>query len=159
MFRPILLRALRRVRKRQGPGGRPPYDPVLKFKMLVLQALHGLSLAQTSYLVRDRLSWMRFCGLGPGDAVPDENTLWDFCEMLIAAGALEKLFERLNAAIADAGYLAMGGQIVDASIVEAPKQRNTKEEQADIKAGRIPEEWQDKPHKLRQKDCEARWTL
>ena len=74
MFRPILLRALRRGRKRRGPGGRPPYDPVLKFKMLVLQALHGLSLAQTSYLVRDRLSWMRFCGLGPGDAVPDENT-------------------------------------------------------------------------------------
>ncbi len=159
MFRPILLRALRRGRKRRGPGGRPPYDPVLKFKMLVLQALHGLSLAQTSYLVRDRLSWMRFCGLGPGDAVPDENTLWDFRETLIAAGALEKLFERLNAAIERAGYLAMGGQIVDASIVEAPKQRNTEEEKADIKAGRIPQEWQDKPHKLRQKDCDARWTL
>ncbi len=107
--------------------------------MLVLQALHGLSLARTSYLVRDRLSWMRFCGLGPGDAVPDENTLWDFREALIAAGALEKLFERLNAAIERAGYLAMGGQIVDASIVEAPKQRNTKEEKADIKAGRVPE--------------------
>ncbi len=159
MFRPILLRALRRGRKRRGPGGRPPYDPVLKFKMLVLQALHGLSLAQTSYLVRDRLSWMRFCGLGPGDAVPDENTLWDFRETLIAAGALEKLFERLNAAIEQAGYPAMGGQIVDASIVEAPKQRNTKEERADIKAGRVPKAWQDKPHKLRQKDMDARWTL
>ena len=159
MFRPILLRALRRVRKRRGPGGRPPYDPVLKFKMLVLQALHGLSLAQTSYLVRDRLSWMRFCGLGPGDAVPDENTLWDFRETLIAAGALEKLFERLNAAIEQAGYLAMGGQIVDASIVEAPKQRNTKDEKAAIKAGRIPQAWKDKPHKLQQKDHDARWTL
>ena len=55
-------------------GGRPGFDPVLKFRMLVLQAMHGLSLEQTEYLVSDRLSWMRFCGLGPGDAVPDANT-------------------------------------------------------------------------------------
>ena len=83
----------------------------------------------------------------------------DFREALIAAGALEKLFERLNAAIEQAGYLAMGGQIVDASIVEAPKQRNTKEEKAEIKTGRVPRAWLDKPHKLRQKDMDARWTL
>jgi len=157
MFRPILLRALRRSRR--GPGGRPPYDPVLKFKMLVLQALHGLSLAQTSYLVRDRLSWMRFCGLGPGDAVPDENTLWDFREALIAAKALDKLFARLNEAISAAGFLPMGGQIVDATLVAAPKQRNTDDEKADIKAGRTPREWKDKPAKLRQKDRDARWTV
>ncbi len=157
MFRPILLRALRRSRR--GPGGRPPYDPVLKFKMLVLQALHGLSLAQTSYLVRDRLSWMRFCGLGPGDAAPDENTLWDFREALIAAKALEKLFARLNEAISAAGFLPMGGQIVDATLVAAPKQRNTDDEKADIKAGRTPREWKDKPAKLRQKDTDARWTV
>ena len=127
--------------------------------MLVCRRCHGLSLAQTLYLVRDRLSWMQFCGLGPGDAIPDENTLWDFRETLIAAGALEKLFDRLNAAIERAGYLAMGGQIVDASIVEAPKQRNTREEKAGIKAGRVPKTWKDKPHKLRQKDIDARWTL
>jgi len=81
--------------------------------------------------------------------------LGDFRETLIAAGALEKLFERLNAAIEQAGYLAMGGQIVDASIVEAPKQRNTKEEKADIKTGRVPKARQDKPHKLRQKEMDA----
>ena len=57
-------------------GGRPPFDAVLKFRMLVLQAMHGLSLAQTEYLAADRLSWMRFCRLGPGDAVPDASTLW-----------------------------------------------------------------------------------
>lgn len=62
-------------------GGRPGFDPVLKFRMLVLQAMHGLSLAQTGYLLRDRLSWMRFCGLGPGDAVPDANTLFSRCAM------------------------------------------------------------------------------
>ncbi len=74
IFRPVLTKALRRCDLSK--GGRPGFDPVLKFKMLVLQALHGLSLSQTSYMVRDRLSWMRFCGLGPGDTVPDENTLW-----------------------------------------------------------------------------------
>ena len=158
MFRPILLRALR-CGKPRGPGGRPPYDPVLKFKMLVLQALYGLSLAQTSYLVRDRLSWIRFCSLGPGDAVPDENTLWDFREALIRAKALEKLFTCLDTAITEAGYLPMDGQIVDATLVAAPKQRNTDAEKADIKAGRIPKEWKDKPHKLRQKDRDARWTV
>ena len=64
--------------------------------MLVLGAMHGLSLQQTDYLVRNRLSWMRFCGLGPGDTVPDANTLWDFREALIAAKALHDLFARLD---------------------------------------------------------------
>src|SRR6056297_1203040 len=94
-------------------GGRPAFDPVLKFRMLVLQAMHGLSLAQTEYLVADRLSWMRFCRLGPGDAVPDANTLWDFREALIAADALDPLFARLDRAITEGGYLPMAGQIVD----------------------------------------------
>jgi hypothetical protein len=89
MFRPALRKALGRCSG--GKGGRPGFDPVLKFKMLVLQALHGLSLAQTNYMVRDRLSWMRFCGLGPGDSVPDANTLWDFREALIAARAHEAM--------------------------------------------------------------------
>ena len=76
MFRPLLQKVFGRADPSK--GGRPGFDVVLKFRMLVLQALHGLSLQQTDYLVRDRLSWMRFCGLGPGDAVPDANTLWDF---------------------------------------------------------------------------------
>ena len=53
----------------------------------------------------------------------------------------------------------MGGQIIDASIVAAPKQRNTDGEKRDIKEGRIPEGWKDKPAKLAQKDRDARWTV
>jgi hypothetical protein len=53
----------------------------------------------------------------------------------------------------------MGGQIVDATIVAAPKQRNTEAERAAIKAGQIPEGWAEKPAKLRQKDRDARWTV
>ena len=147
------------VRERS-KGGRPPFDPVLKFRMLVLQAMHGLSLAQTEFLVADRLSWMRFCGLGPGDAVPDANTLWDFREALIAAGALDALFARLDRAITEAGYLPMAGQIVDATLVAAPRQRNTDAEKTRIKAGeKAADIWPDKPAKARQKDTDARWTM
>ena len=157
MFRPVLVRAL----KRSDPskGGRPGFDAVLKFKMLVLQTMHGLSLEQTEFLVRDRLSWMRFCGLGLGDKVPDANTLWDFREALIAAKALERLFVRLEQAISKAGYISMGGQIIDATLVAAPKQRNRHDEKDAIKAGCVPEDWRDKPAKLRQKDRDARWTV
>jgi len=171
IFRPVLAKAL----KRSDPsrGGRPGFDPVLKFKMLVLQTMHGLSLEQTEFLVRDRLSWMRFCGLGLGGAVPDANTLWGEedqktvwgtvfptnREALIAAKALERLFARLDRAINKAGYTPMGGQIVDATLVAAPKQRNRQDEKDAIKAGRIPQDWQDKPAKLRQKDRDARWTV
>ena len=120
-----------------------------------LQALHSLSLTQTEYLVADRLSWMRFCRLGPGDAVPDANTLWDFREALIASGALERLFSRLDEAITAAGYLPMAGQIVDATLVSAPRQRNTDEEKARIKAGeKAAQIWPDKPARARQKDTD-----
>ena len=89
---------------------------------------------------------MRFCGLGPGDAVPDANTLWDFREALIAAGALGALFTRLDAAITGADYLPMAGQIEDATLVAAPRQRNTEAEKARIKAGeKAASIWPDKP--------------
>lgn len=144
----------------RGKGGRPAFDPVLKFRMLVLQAMHGLSLAQAEYLVADRLRWMRFCRLGPGDAVPDANTLWDFREALIAAGALERLFARLDRAITEAGYLPMAGQIVDATLVAAPRQRNTEAEKARITAGEKARDiWPDTPARARQKDTDARWTV
>jgi transposase, IS5 family len=129
------------------------------FKVLLLQAMHALSDERCEYLVKDRLSFMRFLGLGLADAVPDANTIWTFREALKRAGAVDALFARFDAALRDAGYLAMGGQIVDASIVAAPKQRNTETEKAAIKAGRVPEGWSEKPAKLRQKDRDARWTV
>lgn len=103
---------------------------------------------------------MRFCGLSIADPVPDANTLWDFREALIAAGAFEKLFERLDQAIKDAGFVPMGGQIIDASLVAAPRQRNTQDEKAAIKAGKTADEiWPDEPAKAAQKDTDARWTV
>jgi hypothetical protein len=76
-----------------------------------------------------------------------------------AGKAINKLFARFNAALTNPGYLAMGGQIIDATAVPAPKQRNTEEEKAAIKDGRIPENWKAKPAKIRQKDRDARWSV
>ena len=107
---------------------------------------------------------MRCRGLGLGDTVPDANTIWNFREALTRARiagkpAIEGLFERFNATLTAAGFLAMSGQIVDASIVAAPKQRNTDGEKRDIKEGRIPPQWAKNPAKLRQKDRDASWTV
>ena len=157
IFRPALKRALRRSDRCK--GGRPPYDAVLMFKILVLQALYGLSDDQAEYQIRDRLSFMRFLGLGLGERVPDAKTIWLYRELLVRAGAIDKLFDRFEGYLEAAGYLAMSGQIVDASLVAAPKQRNKDDEKAAIKKGRIPEDWKDQPAKLRQKDRDARWTL
>src|SRR5215472_2610944 len=74
LFRADLERAVRRSERAR--GGRPPFDHVLMFKALVLQASHNLSDERTEYLIRDRLSFMRFLGLGLADAVPDANTIW-----------------------------------------------------------------------------------
>ena len=102
---------------------------------------------------------MRFLGLGLGDKVPDAKTIWLFREHLVQAGAIENLSARFDRHFSKAGYLAMGGQIVDATIVAAPRQRNTDAEKADLKAGKIPDDWKAKPARLRQKDRDARWTV
>ena len=145
-------------------GGRPPFDHVFMWKVLILQASHSLSDERTEFLIKDRLSFMRFLGLGLADPVPDANTIWTFREALTRAmigdtPAIAVLFRAYEAALTRAGFLAMGGQIIDATIVSAPKQRNTDGEKADIRAGRIPAGWADKPAKLAQKDRDARWTV
>jgi transposase len=103
------------ARSHRSRGGRPPYDAVLMFKVLVLQALYGLSDEQAEYQLRDRLSFMRFAGLALADPAPDAKTVWLYREQLARAGAIETLFARFDAALAERGYLAMGGQIIDAS--------------------------------------------
>jgi IS5 family transposase len=109
-------------------------------------------------MIRDRLSFMRFLGLGLQDRVPDAKTVWLYREALAQAGAADALFAAFDAHLKQNGYLAMGGQIVDATIVPAPKSRNTREENEAIKAGEMPKDWENQPAKRRQKDRDARWT-
>ena len=144
--------------ERKSAAGRKPWDEVLIFKALVLQALYNLSDDQTEYQLRDRLSFMRFLGHGLEDAVPDAKTLWLYREAMTKAGVIEELFDMFDAFLKEKGYLAMGGQIIDATIVTAPKQHNRREENETIKAGETPQEWKDEPNKNRQEDKDARWT-
>ncbi len=154
VFRPTLERI--RVKKDPRKGGRPPLDVVLMFKVLVLQQLYNLSDDQTEYQIRDRYSFSRFLGLDPEDGVPDAKTIWLYREQLKNHGLLDDLFNGLLSQIEGAGYVARCGQIVDAAIMETPRQRNPREENEQIKKGDVPEGWSD--HKRRQKDTQARWT-
>lgn len=155
-FRTPLKKTLQR--KENGLGGRPPFDDVLMFKVLVLRALYNLSDDQTEYQIRDRLSFVRFLGLDMDGTVPDAKTIWLFRERLARAGVVEKLFARFDRHLEERGLMASGGQIIDAAIVPVPRQRNSRPENDAIKAGETPKEWRKEPAKLRQKDVDARWT-
>jgi IS5 family transposase len=157
-FRPALEAAL--AYGDGAKGGRPPYDPVAMFKVLILAAQHTVSDARMEFLIRDRLSWLRFLGFDLGAPTPDANTIRLFRERLTRAGAMDTLFATFDRRLRERGYLPMGGQIVDATLVAAPKQRNTREEKDAIKAGKAAAEiWPDEPAKAAQKDTDARWTL
>lgn len=155
-FRPR-LKALLELASPSSKGGRPPFDPVLMFKILVLQSLYTLSDDQAEYQIRDRLTFMRFLGLSLSDRVPDAKTIWLYRERL--SSGLGSLFDAFNEHLKEQGYLAMQGQIVDASVVKAPRQRLTQEEREKIKAGKEAHEIWDNPHKARQKDTHARWRV
>ena len=153
-FRPVLDVALKRSTREQ--GGRPPYDVVLMFRVLVLQALYNLSDEQTEYQILDRLSFMKFLGLDLQDDVPDARTIWFFREQLIEAQAVEKLFAQFDGMLGAHGFRASGGQIIDATFVEAPRQRNGRDDNDTIKQRKVPEDWSEK--KQAHKDTDAQWT-
>src|SRR5215467_5129647 len=143
---------LRPEERRKSSAGRKPLDAIVLFRMLILRALHNLSDEQAEYQMRDRLSFTRFLRLAIEDSIPDATTLWLFREKLAKAGLIEKLFDRFDQHLAAKGYMARGGQMVDASIVPVPTQRNSRDENAELQAGRTPARWKQKPAKLRQKD-------
>lgn len=154
-FRPLIEQI--HTQERKSAAGRPPWDAVLIMKALVLSTLYNLSDDQLEYQIRDRLSFMRFLGLQLEDKVPDAKTLWRYREELTRRGVMQELFGRFEKYLQRQGYQARKGQIVDASIVKVPRQRNTREENRQIKAGESPAGWE--PEKLRQKDIDARWAV
>ncbi len=158
-FRGRLEGAWRRpAAARKSAAGRKPWDAIVMFKAIVLCELYNLSDDQVEYHLRDRLSFVRFLGLGLEDTVPDAKTVWLYREQLAQAGVIEHLFDDFDGHLRSQGYLAMGGQIIDASLVAVPKQRNSRDENARIKDGETPEGWAKQPAKRAQKDTDARWT-
>ena len=124
------------------------------FKILILQRYYNISDDNTEYAILDRLSFMRFLGLGINDKVPDAKTIWLFRDRLSKAGLVEVLFKLLDRQLSRDGIIVNAGKMVDASFVEVPIQRNSRDENEKIKEGEIPEDWSDE--KLRQKDTDAR---
>lgn len=143
---------------RKSAAGRKQIDRVLLFKMLVLQRLYNLADEALEYQVKDRLSFMRFLGLSLSASVPDARTMWLFREELKEHQLTEKLFDRFHECLRALNVELKSGQIVDATFVTVPVQRNSREENALIKEGAVPIEWGKNPHKLAQKDTDARWT-
>lgn len=160
IFRPLLLKGFMNDTSAKGPGGRPPYDLLVRFKVLLLQSLYNLSDDAMEYQINDRRTFQRFIGLEESDNIPDAKTIWVWRETLTRKKVFEKLFKKFNVYMEKNGIKTNSGSIVDASFVDSPKQRNTREENNDIKNGKIPDEWE-KPEKaamFRQKDTDARWT-
>lgn len=157
VFSPILARLPKPEPKE--PGGRPPYEAGLMFKVLVIQSLYGLSDHRTQFQITDRLSFKSFLGLSDADKAPDEKTIWAFLEALNAAGLVEPLFAAFGASLESMGLIARKGQMSDASFVEVPRQRNSREENGQIQSGEIPADWAQQPAKSRQKDTDARWIF
>ena len=157
LFLPI-VDAVRTNADPRGPGGRPAWPSKLLFKFLILQRIYQLSDEAAEYQLLDRLSFQRFVGLTLADKAPDQNTLRLFREALTAAQAEQNLFDTFKQHLAAKGLFPKNGVMVDATFVEVPRQRNTRDENESIKNGQIPSEWENDQKKLAHKDLDARWT-
>jgi IS5 family transposase len=147
-----------RVKNRKSKAGRKPFDCVLMFKKLIYQHLYNLSDEELEYQIRDRYSFCRFLGLSPEGIIPDARTIWLCREQLTQHGLIEQQFKDFGIQLDEQGHKARKGQIVDASFVDAPKQRNSRDENEQIKNGDISERFESNPNVKRQKDVDARWT-
>jgi transposase len=132
-FRGILNRASRKEPK--GPGGRPPFDYVMMFKILLPQRLYNISDAQAEYQIKDRLSFTRFLGLALCDTVPDEKTLWEYREHLVQAKVMDTIFYQFTRQLEEKKVITYSGSIIDATFVDVPRQRNSRGENKTIKEG------------------------
>ena len=155
IFRPLLNKSRK---KGKTNAGRPPFDVVMMFKILVLQELYNLSDDQAEFQIRDRMTFCRFLRLTSAHTVPDAKTIWEFREKLVNLGLMKKLFSKFDKELDRSGFEAKKGQIVDASFVNVPKQRNSKDENKDIKEGKRPQSFDENPHVGSQKDTDARWA-
>jgi IS5 family transposase len=153
-FLPAIEKAL--GREHAVSAGRKPYPTLFMFKILIFQSLYNLSDEDTERELLKNLLARRFVGLSGRQFAPDFTTIWRFREALTRAGVIDALHEAFHKQLDDMGLRASKGQIVDASIVPAPKQLGSREENEAVRAGEAPLDWSEA--KRRQKDVDARWT-
>jgi transposase, IS5 family len=155
-FRPILTEVFKIVPKK--PGGRPPYDRMMMFKVMVIKHLYNIPDGQMEIRLLGDLHYRVFLGLSLADATPDEKSIWLYHNKLCQSGKILELFDAFDAQLLEQGLVAQEGRSVDATIVPVPVQRVTKKERETIKRGEIPEEWKQNPSIARQRDTDAAWT-
>ena len=155
-FRPVIDKAF--AVTDPSLGGRPPFDRVMLFKVMVLQRMYNLSDDNTEYQILDRHSFCKFLGIDSYAQVPDSKTIWHYREQLKKHEIIHEIFSLFTEKLQNASLMLKDGAIIDASIVQVPRQRNTREENKQVRDGEIPEEWKDKPNKLEQKDLDADWV-
>ena len=156
IFRREIEKGLEKERKDN--SGRKAFDKIMLFKGLIIKRLYNLSYDDLEFQITDRTSFRRFLGINENAMSPDANTFWLFNDELSKNGIIDKLFAKFDKFLNQRGYTAQGGTMIDASFVEVPKQRNTREENKEIKEGKIPECFTKNVHKFAQKDTDARWT-
>ncbi len=152
------LNSIYRKSEPKSKAGAKPYDYVLMFKILLLQRLYNLSDEQMEFQLNDRISFKRFAGLEFSHRVPDYNTIWNFKQTLARDDNERKLFDRFYSVLKDKDMIVDEGKMVDASFHEVPRQRNSREENQQIKKGDTPDSFKENLHRLSHKDLDARWT-
>ena len=156
VFRLILEEGIQKVAK--GKGGRRPFDYVMMFKILILQRYYNLSDDQVEYQINDRMSFMRFLNLTISDVIPDSKTVWNFRQQIVDLELVDPIFNLFIKELEKLGLVVNEGKIIDASFIEVPKQRNSKEDNTKIKKGETPNSFDENPNKKSQKDVDTRWT-
>lgn len=138
--------------------GGPPSPTELMVRVLLIQQMFNLSDEQIEFQLLDCLSLQRFVGRRHSSQLPGRTTIWTSKERQIqaSASASETVFDAVNRQLSKHGYMARGGQMIDASIVQTPSQSIKKEEKEIVVAKTMPADWS--PAKRRQKDVEALWT-
>jgi len=161
LFRPLLDEMFSNP-SRTHRSGRPSWDYVLMFKILILRQLYNIADDNMEYLINDRLSFQRFLGLSLGSRVPDSKTIWLYKDKFAQSGKSKAVFDMFTEVLLSKGIISREGSIVDASFCDAPRQRNTRQENETIREGTVPEEWlaedPKSKHKFAQKDIDARWA-
>jgi IS5 family transposase len=85
-----------RLYRGKGRQGRPPYDPAVILKMLLVSYLYDLSERQTEEVANYHLPVKWFLGLAVDQAAPDHSTLSRFKDRLIERGKLDAAQDLLS---------------------------------------------------------------
>ena len=143
-------------RGQSAKGGRPPFPTLLMVKILFLKHLYNCGDDKLEFWITDRRSFRRFLDLEDTSETPDAKTIAHYNNRLAQADVGAEFFEAVLRQVERSGYIARGGQMLDASIIPAPTARIKKKEREQLENGETPESWS--KAKAAQHDPDARWV-